>query len=304
MSRLNQPHIYVVGLVRDLGSSIQKEVTRIDEIFSSLGRVSWMLIESDSRDHSLLELRDLVSKMPNFSFRSLGNLERQEPNRIRRLALCRNQYMEFLSGLDRDSKPDWVAVMDLDGAVPLLSKEIIQKTLLRGDADAYAANQKGPYYDIYALRATGWVESDPFVEYQELLDRGLNRKDAYGSAITQKMLVIDSSEPPITVQSAFGGLVLYRAERFLRCIYSAVNDDGEIECEHVSLNKNFTDAGGRLVIDPQLVVAGYNQHTRYMRPFRKLVQPLIGGIRIVSNFILGESLTHRIGIWLFAHTGL
>ncbi len=304
MLALEDSNVAIVGLVRDLGSSIKTEVLRINERFSSFANVSWILIESDSRDNTLDELQTLKLMLPNFSFQSLGALETAEPDRIRRLAKCRNAYVELLSNLDPELTPDWVAVLDLDSALPLLSKKAIEQTLTSGLADAYSANQAAPYYDLYALRASGWVDKDPFLTYQELLDTGVSKRRAYKLAVSGKMVVVRKDREPIPVESAFGGLTIYDATRFAGCRYSATNEFLEVECEHVAFNRQFTHAGGRLVIAPNLVVAGYNQHTRYLKPWRRALQPGIEALKLLTTVFLGERLTHRIGLWLFAKTGI
>ena len=75
------------------------------------------------------------------------------------------------------------------------------------------ANQSGLYYDIYALRSRGWCEVNCFEEY-EFLSNQYGRKIAKEIAIWSKMKRIAKKSALIEVDSAFGGLGIYRTNVF------------------------------------------------------------------------------------------
>ena len=61
---------------------------------------------------------------------------------------------------------------------------------------------------------------------------------------------IPATDPPIPVESAFGGMALYRVSAIGTCRHSAPGDD----CEHVAFHQCLRDHDGRLFIHPGVVV--------------------------------------------------
>jgi hypothetical protein len=57
---------------------------------------------------------------------------------------------------------------------------------------------------------------------------------------------IPATDPPIPVESAFGGMALYRVSTIGTCRHSAPGDD----CEHVAFHQCLRDHDGRLFIHP------------------------------------------------------
>jgi hypothetical protein len=300
----SEQELVIVGLVRNLSSTIVSEVMRLDRVFGSFESRRWLVVESDSSDETLNELIKLQSTLDNFEYISEGVLEEKIPDRLARLSFCRNTYMKAISYEKKYGNTYWVAVIDLDSATPLLTAQKIESALASGVADAYSANLTGPYYDIVALRADGWVDDDPFSQYRQLIAEGESEKGAYKRAVRSKMLKIKDTAPPFEVRSAFGGFTIYKYEFFRGCRYGVIGAKDVNECEHVQANRDFRANGGKLVIFPSLTVAKYNQHTRYLHPVRRAFQPIISCIRQLVALTIGESKAHSLGSWLHAKTGL
>ena len=75
---------------------------------------------------------------------------------IRAAASCRKQYQrEIRSPHYRDV--DVVVIADLYGVCNAFSKESWQSTLIQDEGSDCPANQKGLYYEIWALRHPKWV---------------------------------------------------------------------------------------------------------------------------------------------------
>ncbi len=134
---------------------------------------------------------------------------------------------------------------------------------------ALFTNQRGLYYDIYALRKQGWCESDCFQEYNKLL-KFLNPADAKEKAIWSKMVKIRRNSKPIRVESAFGGLGIYKKEIFLKFDYSP-RSNSFLESEHVILHNKIDESFGELFILPNLTNFSWNPHNlARFKLFRKL----------------------------------
>lgn len=115
-----------------------------------------------------------------------------------------------------------------------------------------SANQPFRYYDIWALRAPGWSENDCWEEFRKLTQT-MGRKRALKIAVTSRMHSIPVNSSPIEVDSAFGGLAIYRIEAFLRGNYLGENLLGEEICEHVPFHKELRRYGYKLFINPKMV---------------------------------------------------
>jgi hypothetical protein len=67
-------------------------------------------------------------------------------------------------------------------------------------------------------------------------------------------------EELIEVDSAFGGLGVYKSRVFENFDYKLVNENDVGESEHVSLHKKIVDSGGRLFIVPDMTNFSYAPH--------------------------------------------
>lgn len=298
------PRFLVVGLARDLESTIERSVARLFRIFEPLGEVDVFVVESDSSDRTPERLESLSRCYESFTYKSLGKLSATIQNRIERIAFCRNVYLKHELLTQQGSLVDFLVVCDFDLVTKTLKTKDIERAIRMTNVDAFFANQNGPYYDIFALRAEGWVEEDPFRTLSNLETKGIAPSQAYFSAITSKMKRIKSDSPCIFVESAFGGFAIYRSAYLPNCTYTSRVVEGFHECEHVSFNEQFKSNGGKLAIAPWLLNATYTQHTRYLRPARRLVQPLITGCRKLLGLVLSQDQLESLNQNVYKKLGL
>lgn len=250
-----ESELAVVGLVRDGAATLPGAVRGLAAVLPAFRRVRWCVIESDSSDGTVAALEDLARSLPGFTFRSLGRLREQLPERTRRIAHCRNAYLDWLH--DEFGLPDsaYVLVADLDGVNARLTREGLLSCWQREDWAACTANQIGPYYDIWALRHPEWCAGDCWRESEFLARYSGNADSARRAAVYARMVPIPADTEWIEVESAFGGLALYRAEVLRGVRYDGLTMDGREVCEHVSMNAQIRAAGGRIYINPRLVNA-------------------------------------------------
>jgi len=107
------------------------------------------------------------------------------------------------------------------------------------------ANQKGPYYEIWALRHKDWYAEDCWAQYKFLNKYRCNSKENFNSSIYSKMITIPYDSQWIEVDSAFGGFAIYKKFTFLYCEYIGVSEDGEEFCEHTHFNKRLKLIGAK-----------------------------------------------------------
>ena len=285
-------NILLVGTVSNVAKTIEKELETVIKALDSFDKIDIFLVESDSSDNSVEILKRIQQGNKNFTFITKGHLSNRYPNRIARIAYCRNIYVEFIKKNLDTNLWQYVAVADLDGMNKKLKRKAIDtcfKTKVKWDG--IMANQKYGYYDIYALRARGWAETDCFSELQKLKILNPKLKVSQNSivnfisnfnyfdnlrniAIFSKMRIIARKSPPIKVESAFGGFAIYKSHVFLNSDYKSLNYE---ESEHVEFHKKLTKIGFSFFINPALINNNFNSYNiskfkavRFLRELRKI----------------------------------
>jgi hypothetical protein len=251
--------ILVTGLARDVAKFLPRELNRIEKGLNDIFEiVNFLIIESDSKDNTEKVLEEIKNERNNFNYKSLGVIESILPNRIQRLAFCRNIYVKELRENKLYKDVDFVAIVDFDIKNNRLRLNELKKLIGEQSWDAVFANQTGRYYDIYALRKKGWVENDCFADYKKF-SISMSSQDAKELAIWSKMRKIGKNSPLIPVDSAFGGLGIYRKNVFMNFDYSLLNEQIH-ESEHVSLHKKITNSNGLLFIVPNMTNFSWSAH--------------------------------------------
>lgn len=167
-----------------------------------------------------------------------------------------------------EKKPNLVFVVDFDIRNWRLEKLMIEQVMgLRDPWDALFANQSGRYYDIFALRQSEWNSRDCFKELNELRRQGISR--AKDLAIWSKMRKIPRDNPLIPVDSAFGGLGIYRGDVFTSFDYGRIGESDE--SEHVHLNQELSRNGYRLFIAPFLINFSWNSQSLSSFPIIRML---------------------------------
>jgi hypothetical protein len=192
---------------------------------------------------------------------------------------------------------DFVIVADMDGMNRAISESAILNTLCSNkDWDGCFANQSFGYYDVFALRASNWLDENcfstlnqlkttkPFVSrfnsrYLYFLEAFRHFDKLRVEAIYSKMWRIKPSEDWIRVNSAFGGLGIYRPQLFLDFDYSFQQLEPEIYSEHLDFHSKCVAVGANFFINPKLVNARLNEYNlnrlklvRFAREFRKFLR--------------------------------
>lgn len=265
--------VLVVGTVRNCSKTLSRTVQNLEREIGLLGFQSvFFLVESDSNDTTLQKLESLRQSKDNFSFLSLGSLTGLIPERIQRIAHCRNAYLEHHESLiEAGESFSQVIVADFDG---VNNKLRIPHSILAllGEDCVITANQFGRYYDILALRADDWVTEDYRVSDVNFAEGFLGRLMGLKVSVSDKQIKIRSSGDPINVTSAFGGLAIYQSKHLASLRYNPKELPGSvIECEHVSLHEEIRKKSTRILIAPQVQNSGAWQHTLASMPFLRWV---------------------------------
>ena len=262
--------IIITGLTRNGGKVIRREILNLTNAFSGFKEVAFFIVESDSTDNTLEILEEISTEIPNFAYTSLGQLENQLPNRIDRIAFCREYARKSIS--EKQNTFDYVCVADLDGVNSLLTKSAVESCWQRDDWDVVTANQSGPYYDIYALRVEGWCPENSWALQEQMVKRGIHPMKARQLAVYSKQRRISADEPWISVHSAFGGLAIYLWDCFKLASYSGRDELSNVVCEHVVLNLKLEQEGKRIYINPKLINSRGNDISRLDKRLKHLAK--------------------------------
>ncbi len=268
-SSVTKHHIVVAATVRDVADNIEASVDILQQSLQDFAIVSWYIVESDSNDDTGKVLFDLSQRIPNFHYEELGALRTHFPARTERIAYCRNKYIEAFEEDPRFFDADYLCVADMDGVINGLGYDGIDSCWEREDWAACCANHMPYYYDIWALRHKTWCPGDCWLTVNEKIDNGFGAYYAYISCVYQKMIEIDRAGDWIEVDSAFGGIALYRRSAIFGARYLGLLDGRQI-CEHVGFNKSVRGNGGAILINPRLVIRGGFEHQKYLGWFGRL----------------------------------
>lgn len=279
----------VTGLVRNCSKTIYKDIFKLQTVFQKISNLHWLLIESDSDDNTIEKLQSLEKKVDNFRYLSLGNLRHKMPLRTQRIAYCRNKYLEELRTNTLYSEIRYVIIVDLDGINNLLTEQAFLTCWDKEGWDVCTANQKAPYYDIWALRHPVWSPNDCWIQKKFLQQYGLGQYASTVAAVYSRMITISPEKEWIEVDSSFGGLAIYRRSALEVGEYIGLNYDGQQSCEHVSLHAQLKSFGYRIYINPKLINTGYTKPTKHIR--------LSGMIYIRIRCILEHIFLKLTSVW-------
>lgn len=299
--------ILLVGTVNNVAKTIEKELKIVLRALSIFDSVEVYLVESDSTDSTtaILDRQKLVYS--NFQYKTLGDLRAIYTNRVDRIAYCRNIYVEYIREFYSTSKWDYVAVADLDGMnLALNSKGVKSSVNTSIEWDGVMANQSFGYYDIYALRAKGWVENDCFEELQKYRTEKLtpltNERNIHNlirdyvisdfarhKFIYSKMIKIKRNSNWISVNSAFGGFGIYKPWVFLNFNYEKIQRN-YTSSEHVEFHQKTKLVGARYFINPYMINCHVNEYNLNRIKIVRLARFLKNNLANYSLFFLYVSI--------------
>ena len=272
---INQPvnkilssNLLITGVVRNVEKTLEYDFLRISEAFSRFKEVEWFIVESDSEDETINELNAISAIYKNFKFKSLGNLRNSIPKRTERIAFARNAYLDEIE--TKYTNVDFVVVCDLDGINSKLTQKSVNSCWENIYWDVCAANQDYNYYDISALRHNFWSSNNWIDSYNFFVEAGISRKTALRNSLYSRMIRIPSQAKWIEVDSAFGGIAIYRRQVLNNARYFGLDTFGNEVCEHVAFHQKIKSIGGKIYINPRFINSGVTDHTQILRPSIKL----------------------------------
>jgi hypothetical protein len=264
-------------------------LSNVSRIENGITEAGFIFIENDSADPTREILMRWGSNKENFNLLDapgLGNL----PIRTLRLEYLRNLCAEYLRGNTTFKNYDYVVVLDMDDSNAFTlnftnfytSIDFIGQEKTRA---AIFANQIGHYYDMWALRHKVLCPHDP---WEEVLDyavlNNVSDEVAFCETFKKKIFCLEQNLKPIEVDSAFGGLGIYKLAYYLNnpnpylgSKVKMLKDQNYLQavrlqiCEHVHFNSGIRSQGGLLFINPCLINSVYSAPVYPASAYRSLV---------------------------------
>jgi hypothetical protein len=261
----------VAGVVRDIGNTIEKDISRFRSIFEPLGEIKFVLVESNSVDNSVQKLEEISKSDKNVNFISLGP-SKTSLKRTERIAEARNTYLDFIENRSDLKEVDFLVVSDFNNLNNKLTTDAIRHSLELDGWDVCTANQSKRYYDIWALRHPLWSPNDCWQQLEFYRKYNLGPSAALNASVQSRMLRIPRNSDPIEVDSAFGGFAIYKMDIVGDAKYSGLDAYGNQICEHVPFHKSLKEKGFSIIINPNLINAGWVDHTNQTRLIWKLLR--------------------------------
>lgn len=265
---IDKPRIVIASIARNIGDTFSKDYDRVLKAFSDFTIIKWIIVESNSTDNSLEVLKSYSDLDTKILFVSLQSAKVNRNTRTIDLATARNKYLELFNEIRSVIEIDYLVVCDLNNLNNKLNKKAVQSCWTHNDWAAALANQNGPYYDIWALRHKFWNDFDCWERYENLLKIYQKPSLALWDAVYSRMIKIPKNWNWIKVESAFGGIGIYRTAYLDNCKYEGTNTIGEQVCEHVSFNSGIIENGGSIYINPKFINFNLTDHSRRRKFFR------------------------------------
>jgi hypothetical protein len=263
--------VVIGGLVRNSEKYLPSCLTWIRTAYTYFHPSSKLLfITNDSNDRTPEILAEFATTYPDGSVKiyNLDGLAAKKPARADRLAFCRNLFLNHVHANYSDY--DFMILIDLDDITanfdPRRLLSCFDASQTPTQWDVLTASAAPEYYDIWALRSSIiGLTHDVWDAVRHERLKGVPYEQAVQKCVQKWRIPYTLMTDPIEVESAFGGLGVYRISATRGCKYTGIpttcslgepssNCLREI-CEHVPFHQQMRELNGaRIWIYPPLYV--------------------------------------------------
>lgn len=259
----------LAGCARDCAAHLPVVLAHMERIAALFDEAAFVFVENDSSDPTASLLRAFADRQLNATVEHLDGLAQRLPRRTERLAFARNRVLEIIDDSSLHTF-DLLVLMDLDDinrVVPGAAdwQRALAWLAAHPERAAVFANQPDGYYDLWALRHP---ERCPGDVWEAVLDHhlahpGASDQQAFDAGFAPRQFALPREAAPLAVDSAFGGLGLYKMAWALQgrghyagTLHKRVSTpQGDVEvhgevCEHVAFHARLRAAGGVLHVLP------------------------------------------------------
>ncbi len=241
---------------RSVGFHLPGVLRNLEALAGLYDRAGFVFVENDSEDDTKAQLKAWLDGRPDAALIELDGLVDRGLKFTDRIATCRNAYLDFIKASPLGGS-DHLVVLDADNInrrpIDLEGFARGRDWLEREGAAAVFANSQPFYYDIFALRHPTWCPSNPNDDVRRR-PADMDEDTARQRYVADRQILIPRTAEPIEVESAFGGLGIYRMADALEGRYVGLGPEGLQTCEHVSFNQQAARSGRKLYILPWMTV--------------------------------------------------
>jgi len=289
-----QPKVIFAGTAQNCSVHLSDVLKNIDNISKLFSEVAYVFVENDSTDNTRQIFTEWSNSKANFYLINFDGLK-IIPQRTIRLEIARNAYIEAIKYYGNLRDFDYLIILDMDevGAFPIDVQVVSEalKFLESSPSRAAAfANQRGAYYDLWALRHSTICPNDVWEEVLNFSNQNKCSDDeAYKHTLAKKIFSLDGLDEPIQVDSAFGGMGIYKMMYVLKnqnpylgykikIIPLGDSGAGYVKyqvCEHVHFNAGIKSQGGEMFIFPKLINGANSGVSHSPSVFRGMIGQVI-----------------------------
>ena len=243
--------VAIVAIARNARPKIVDTLFRVADLRAGFKSSSVYVFENDSEDGTN-ELLDNYATAPGFhvEHETLGGVDSRgfEPERTERLAYCRNKCHDWVR--QNAASSAWTIVLDVDPEGGFSVDGVFNSIAWLGSLSTKGWPAGGmASYSLYRVQ-DGSDLSQGVAQYDAWAMRPVcwwrDRREEIGMAWASMFLPPVGSNP-CPMNSAFGGLCVYRTEAFLAAGERPYEGG---DCEHVFLHKKMAQAGYQLYLNP------------------------------------------------------
>lgn len=230
--------------LRDVDKYLEKNLENIEKCGKKFKSFAVVIYENDSKDNTVKILEE--KKKDNYHY--IIETGKTTPIRTMRIANGRNNVLEKAQELNANNTYDYLIMLDMDD-ITVNGKFVdsIDSCFNDLDWDVLTGNQSDRYYDKWALRKKGLLDYDCWIEANKAMAAGMSTQEAHNKYIH----VFDKFDTGqrLDVDSAFGGIAIYKLSSIGDCKYIGSYEDGTELCEHVPFHQCIKENGGKIYIN-------------------------------------------------------
>jgi len=248
VEKIKTYEIFFCGISKNCYEYIEKNVSFIEKFIQSFPdiKIKGIFVDSDSTDGTKEFLTNYTKEKPYFIYKNLDNLENLYTSRIERISVSRNSCIEQIHKIKTGNEIVYIPI-DLDVDLFRFTTvnqflELITNNFKEAGDNAIFPFSKPFYYDIFALRAPGWINHNS--QYWVMrLKKYLKIGSFFYNYIFIFRYQISNMEfktLKTTIKSAFGGIGIYFINNFNDdFIYNISRTQPNDVSEHVIFNSRF-----------------------------------------------------------------
>lgn len=248
MEKINNYEIFFCGVSKNCIGYIENNISFINKFIQSFPdlKIKGVFVDSDSTDGTKEFLMNYTKEKPYFVYKDLDNLEAKYSNRIERISISRNNCIEQIQKVKAGNKIIYIPI-DLDIDLFRYTNvsqflELIINNFEEGGGHAIFPFSTPFYYDIFALRAKGWINHNSqywvmrLKKYLKIASFFYNYIFIFRYQISlNKYKTLKTS-----IKSAFGGIGIYFINNFDHNFTYKISETHPYDVsEHVIFNLRF-----------------------------------------------------------------